>query len=159
MNDKGQALAEFLNALVKRSDLQPKPDGTTFCNIASQFVAQFFGCKDFNDSILAEAMIEFMEANPDRWKAVDGEPAASFALAGCLVFAAMTAEDLGEAHAHIAAVYPAQTQFSGSLRKTVPMLANCGKTNGIMRASQAFPVAKGEPKYYSWCGINSSNTL
>jgi len=49
------------------------------------------------------------------------------------------------AHGHVAVVYPAPVQRSGSWNKMVPMLANIGKTNGLMRTSQAFPV---EPDYF-----------
>jgi hypothetical protein len=49
------------------------------------------------------------------------------------------------AHGHVAVVYPAPMQRSGSWNKTVPMLANIGKKNGLMRASQAFPL---EPDYF-----------
>jgi len=49
------------------------------------------------------------------------------------------------AHGHVSVVYPAPMQRSGSWNKMVPMLANIGKTNGLMRTSQAFPV---EPDYF-----------
>ncbi len=48
-------------------------------------------------------------------------------------------------HGHVASVHPAPIQYSASWDKKVPMVANVGAKNGLMRASQAFPV---EPDYF-----------
>jgi len=74
--------------------------------------------------------------------------AAAHALGGGLAFAAMSSGQLGEAHGHITAIFPAPMQFSGSLNKNVCMVANVGKQNGEEKVSQAFPVALGEPDYF-----------
>ncbi len=148
-------LKDYLQALTQEPDLQPTmEDGVlvTRCNLGARKAAEFLGCLEFSDkNLMADDMVKIMGQNASgKWQLVDGQTAATFAISDGLAFAAMTSEELGEAHGHIACVFPAPMQFSGSLNKEIPMIANVGKRNGIMKVSEAFPVAKGESHYWTW---------
>lgn len=124
--------------------------GVTHCNEGARRVAQALDCRDFDDeSLLADDMIAIMNSGGD-WKRVDGQDAADHALLGGLAFAALSSSRLGEAHGHIATIYPAEMEYSGSLARLVPMVANVGKQDQEEKVSAAFPVSKGEPDYFVW---------
>lgn len=124
--------------------------GITFCNEGARRVAQALGCPDFDDEgLLADDMCDIMAAG-GRWTRVEGGEATDHALSGGLAFAAMSSSRLGEAHGHIAAIYPAPMEYSGSLARLVPMVANVGKQDREEKVSAAFPVSKGEPDYFIW---------
>ena len=147
-----EKVKDFMLALVKAPELQPA-NGKTFCNIGSRRVAELFGCAQFGADDLADEMISLMEAGLayGPWtKTHFGEIAGKWARIGGLAFAAMDSKTLGEAHGHIAAVFPAPCELSPSLGHPVPFVANVGAKNGIMRVSEAFPVDKGEPEYFLW---------
>lgn len=126
----------------------------THCNQGARFVAQALGCHEFDDlNMDAEAMGRLMEANASgKWQKVGGAAATVNALRGRLGFAFMSAEKLKDAHAHIATIYPAPMEMSGSLTKEVPLAANIGKENVIGKVSKFFPVALGEPDYFVFIG-------
>ena len=153
--DRGQSLKDICESVVSDSDFAPS-GGKTHCNAASLLIAQTMGCAEFDHGIgeeplLADAMIGLMESNSSgKWKAVNGSQAAIHALGGGLAFAAKPSFALGDAHGHIAAIFPLGMQWSNSLKKDVPLVANVGRLNGILKVSQAFPVAKGEPSYFIW---------
>ena len=164
MTDKGQLLADACKRVVSDPKLAPQYDKktgkltATHCNRAALLVAQAMGCAEFDrpagsDPLLADKMIALMASNSSgRWRKVSGADATIHALGGGLAFAAKTSAELGAAHGHIAAVWPVGRQRSDSWRTDVPVLANVGKDNGMMRASKAFPVARGEPPYFAWDG-------
>lgn len=153
--DRGQLLADICESVVSDSDFKAA-GGKTYCNMAALLVAQTMGCKEFDhgvgeDPLLADAMIGLMESNGSgKWRRATGSEATIHALGGGLAFAAKASFALGADHGHIAAICPLGMQHSGSLKKDVPLVANCGRLNGIMKVSQAFPVAKGEPDYFIW---------
>jgi len=130
-------------------------DGETFCNVAAQFIARIMGCHDFDD-LMAEEIVKVMQSGTSKtdgmtWRQVDGKEASLWALGGGLGFAGMTKEELGEQHAHVAALAPKPMERSDSLDRLVPLVANVGKfPNAIERSSQAFPVSKGEAHYWLW---------
>jgi hypothetical protein len=143
--DENNHLKALCDAAVSAPEFQPK-DGVTHCNQAVRSIALGMGYTGFAPDELATHMIGFMAASPD-WEAVNMEHAAQFAQAGRMVVACM----VEQSHGHVAVLYPAPMQQSGSLGYEVPMIANVGKTNGVMRASQAFPVAQFPrwPIYYA----------
>ncbi len=145
-----EKLKDFLIDLTKDPSLQPE-NGKTFCNFGARRGAQLFQCSDFDaDDLTADAMIWILLGSTHWAKTSDGEIAAAFARSGNLCFAAMSSERLGEEHGHIAAVFPADTEFSPSLKINVPLIANVGAKNGIMKTSEAFPIEKGCPDYFLW---------
>lgn len=147
-----ETLKAACDAVLLDPALKPSPDGkVTHCNSAAQIVAKALGCDEFDDPkgapIMANAMHAVMKANASgKWKPADGRSATLHALDGGLAFAAI----VEEVHGHLAAIYPVGMQASGSLKKDVPMVANVGKTVGLMKVSGAFPVANGEPDYFVW---------
>ncbi len=145
-------LKALLQQLTQDPELEPKADGTTFCNCFTRRVVQAFNCTEFDDkSLLADDMEQILRLNiSGKWEPCDGSTAANRAMIGGLVIAVKTSKELGEAHGHINVIYPAPMQFSGSLNTAIPMCANVGKRNGVMKISEAFPVAKGEPNYYTY---------
>lgn len=116
----------------------------TFCNRALWETAAEMGYPEIrNKKLSANQSIDAILADK-RWRSDTGERAAEHARMGGLAIAGVKAKK----HGHVATVYPAAMLFSGSLDKYVPVLANVGKRNGIMKASEAFPVADGEPEYF-----------
>jgi len=165
-----EALKSILDGIIVRPDLFPlySENGTlmtTYCNLAARLAAQACGLKDFDDaSLMADDMYKILSTiNDGRIKKVDGMTACTHAMIGALGFACASGPMLGEAHGHIAAIFPAPLQGSGSLGHSVPMLANVGRGNpaidlyknsaGILtrpnwvcKSSQAFPVSiAGQP--------------
>ncbi len=142
----------LLEATVKDPSLQPKLDGTTYCNIAVRRVALAFGCEEFYDGMLANDMCKHLAVSSNFGR-IDGETAAQQARVPSLVIAAHQYAE----HGHVAVVYPAAEMYmSPSLKKEVPFLANVGKKNGILPESVDFPVAHGESIYYLYCKDENS---
>lgn len=160
--DNGELLMDACNQVIHDLDLAPEKDPVTdkivktHCNAGALLVAQAMGCHEFDaaegaDPLLADELVWVMRTNASgKWTKVTGSEATIHALGGGLGFAAMTAAELGEAHGHIAAIYPVGMQMSGSLKKDVPMVANVGMDQGEEKVSKAFPVSKGEPDYFIW---------
>lgn len=145
-----EKVKDFMLALVKAPELQPA-NGVTYCNLGAKRVAEFFGCENFSaqnmtaDQMVLDMMIE------DVWTFTKfGEIASKWAQMGGLAFAGMSSSELGEEHGHIAPVFPGMPELSPSLGILVPQLANVGAKNGVMLASEAFPVAKWPLGYYLW---------
>lgn len=142
-----EALKAACDEVIADPALEPAA-GVTHCNEGARRVAHAMGYDGFDDeSLLADDMVAILNAGAP-WAKVDGAAAAAHAAAGGLAFAAMSSGQLGEAHGHIAAIYPAPMGFSGSLNKSVPMVANVGKQDREEKATEAFPIALGEPSYY-----------
>lgn len=157
-----ELLMDACNSVIHNPDLRPEIDPVsnkvikTHCNEGALIVAQALGCHEFDtppgaEPMMAQGMVELIVRNESgRWSLADGRQAAIWALSGGLCFAAMTAAELDEAHAHICAVFPAACQESGSLGRDVPMVANVGTCQEEEKSSQAFPISKGEALYYIW---------
>lgn len=174
--DRGRALAAFLDSLVKDPDLFPVYDNygkllKTFCNIGARRCSPGEDFHDFDGDILADEMGRIMVGNSSgKWKLVSGAEASLWAMQGGRAMAFMSSKELDSDHGHIARVYPKPMAISGSLKKPVPWVANIGKgdpgkpvvnmfnavekrvSNWVCKASQAFPVAKGEPRYFLYTG-------
>ena len=146
-------LKEILDTVRQQSDLIPVRglDGNvvkTFCNIALDRTLTLVGLPRMVNKLngwplCANDMIETMRNSPSMWTEVSGDTACARASQGIVVVAAQS-NDSG--HGHVAVVYPAPEQYSGSWAKNVPMLSNVGKENKVLKASQCF---RTEPKYYS----------
>ncbi len=132
---------------LKDPDFQPDK-GVTHCNQAVMFVARNMGCYELN-GYNADEQYQIMSTNASgHWQKVGGPDASIHALSDKLAIAALPSQALGETHGHVAACYPLGMQYSGSLKHDVPMVANVGKTVGVMKSSSAFPVADGEAEYF-----------
>jgi hypothetical protein len=142
-------------------------NGKTHCNAGALEAALEFDCHEFDvpegaEPMMADEMYEVMEKNESgRWMKVDGDQFAANALNNRLGYAALPSYRLHEAHGHIATGYPASDkrggvngdgqlgmEWSGSLQKDVPYVANVGKTDCEEKVSQAFPPIDGEPDYF-----------
>lgn len=135
-----QMLKQACDAILADNNLKQNAQGQTFCNIAVQRALSLMGALPPGGT--ANAMIDKMASS---WAQVTGEQAHALALDGQIVVAAQK----GAAHGHVALVYPAPMELSGSWNKHVPMLANVGKSSvsGLVRASRAF---RTEPAYYAY---------
>lgn len=147
-----EKLKSFLDALVKDTSLKQLADGTTFCNVGVSRVCGLFEygglsllIKGKPQPMMARQMITAICEKNSGWLVCEGKQAADYALRGGFAISFMSMAP--EPHDHVAVVYPAAMQASGSLGKFVPMVANIGKKNEIMKSSGAYPVAKGEAKY------------
>lgn len=112
-------------------------DGKTYCNVACRQISEGMGYAGISDKLLANDIITLL-STAENWKEVSVVHAHAHALLGGLAFVAVSEKP----HGHIAAVYPAPMQDSGSWGAKVPMLANVGKTNGVMKLSGVFRVAQ-----------------
>jgi hypothetical protein len=151
-----EKLKTFLDTLVKHPGYKQLEDGTTFCNEAVESVSHQFGVTEL-DNILASEIIALFEKTPARWLNVSGKQAADYARRGGFGVSGMKIYLLNPEgkltterakHDHVATVYPAEMKTSGSLGREVPMVANIGKKNGIMKSSEAYPVIQGECSYW-----------
>lgn len=121
-------------------------DGTTFCNIAADRIAEAFGYKALN-ALTADQIFNLMNNNPD-WVSVSIMDAQNLANQGSLVFAVASSQMLGQSHGHLCAVRPGKTVDSGKWGM-VPRVCNIGIENFIARAKKG-PLT-GLP-----CGVNES---
>lgn len=143
------------DAVMADPKLQPIKDQygdivTTFCNMGAMRIAFAMGCEELQ-GLTADQQHSAMTANQSgKWTRLDRVSVTAHALHGGLAFAAMSSKQLGEAHGHIAAIYPATMQMSGSLGHEVPVVANVGVQDVAEKESMAFPVAKGEPDYFAY---------
>jgi len=119
----------------------------TYCNLAVRKILGGIGLDLFyheakKRAMLANEMIDYMEGQRAKFaKLDDGTDAFLEAKQGIVVIAC----ERGSSHGHVAVVCPDPMALSGSWGKMVPMLANVGKKNGVMRASLCF---QEEPTYY-----------
>jgi hypothetical protein len=139
------------DAALANPAFQPK-NGVTHCNEAVNQVASAVGCLEFV-GLMADEIYQTMVTNASgKWAKLDGSDATIWALSNGLAIAAMPSQRLGEAHGHVAVIYPQGMEGSASLGHDVPLVANVGKTVGVMKSSGAFPVAKGEADYFTYAG-------
>lgn len=174
MTPQGQVLKIFLDDLVRDSTLFPAYDvggnlQKTFCNfgVLRQAPGEVF--EQFKDMMAEQMACAMRDDKTGIWKPCSGLDASNWALDGKRAIAAMTAEEMGEAHAHVARVYPAMMEMSGSLGRGVPLVANIGKgdpskdlyglpggaqtkPNWVCKSSQAFPIHSGEAHYFLFLG-------
>ena len=139
------------DAALSNPAFQPK-NGVTHCNQAVNQVASAVGCLEFV-GLMADEIYQTMVTNASgKWAKLGGSDATIWALSNGLAIAAMPSQRLGEAHGHVAVIYPQGMEGSASLGHDVPLVANVGKTVGVMKSSGAFPVAKGEADYFTYAG-------
>jgi hypothetical protein len=147
---KKEELESLLHDIVQDSDLfQDSADHHTHCNIAIARACEHFGYewpKDTSgDYPLANAMIQIMIENGDRWILDDSDRAVAHAMKGGL---AIAAKEYAE-HGHVASIAPRPMEMSGSLGHEVPIVANVGRgSSKFCKVSEAFPPAEGEPRYF-----------
>lgn len=150
-----EKLKAFLDALVKDTALKMKADGTTFCNVGVHRCAKLFAYLGFTkdnstEPLMAREMIALIKSQGSGWLICDARQAVDFVLRGGFGVSFMEFEP--EPHDHIATIYPAKMEPSGSLKCDVPLVANIGKKNAVMKSSGAYPVARGEARYAIYVG-------
>lgn len=154
-------LKEILDAVRKQPDLMPVVDKDghvvrTFCNVALDRILGLCGVprmvnKLNGQPLCANDMVEYMQNSTTVWSEVNGDVACARASQGILVVAAQHS-DTANGHGHVAAVYPAPQEHSGSWGKDVPMLNNIGRPNKKGEANQVWKASlcfRTEPKYFS----------
>lgn len=137
-------------------------EGITHCNSAAISIANAFGCHEL-DGLMADDQYKVMGKNlSGKWKNVVRHDAVIHALDNGLAFAILpsyrimdgidpeTDKPIYAKHGHLAAVAPIGMQWSGSLQHDVPLVYNVGRTVGLMKTSQAFPVMSGDPYFFIW---------
>lgn len=121
-------------------------DGKTFCNLGARFVAEEMGYFGLPANGLANDLIAFLSGAPG-WAEDTMERAHAAALKGGLAFVGL----VDHPHGHIAALAPEPMEPSGSWGEEVPLIFNVGKTNGMMRLSQAFKAAdRPSLRFFIW---------
>lgn len=108
-------------------------NGRTYCNRATNFIAQGMGYFFQFDS-LANDMVAHMANGPEWRLEHDLARIPGLAMRGALVIFGLQESP----HGHVCVAYPGPAQMSGSWGREVPCVANIGKKNGIMRLSEAF---------------------
>lgn len=112
----------------------------TYCNFAVRDICKAMGHDEWGGLTANKIHAKLLASK--EWRMVNGERASKAALDGRLAIAAATGKD----HGHVAICYPGPMQVSGKWAKSVPLVANVGKKNGVMGANWAFPV---EPDYFT----------
>lgn len=146
MKEKCERLKTVGNAVISDPKFVAR-DGLTFCNFALWEVAAEMGYEEFKaKQMTANQIVRHMESSRE-WRVIEsGEEASELAKRGDLVVAGRKYPK----HGHVAAVAPVERMlFSGSLNKYVPLVYNVGKKNGLMKVSECFPPAEGEPTYFA----------
>ena len=139
-------------AVMAKYPAQPLPGGgtETYCNWACRDAAQAYGCHDLDGKTANQLAAELPQLAalrlPYGWAEATGERAARHACRGGLAFAVKAYPR----HGHIALVAPSLPEWSGSWARAVPLVYNVGPQNGLVKVSKAFPVADGEPAYFTW---------
>lgn len=136
MDELVTKLKRICDAVVKAPTLQAK-DGFTYCNMAVQLICKHMGYDGF-EGLLANQIYEKCDTE---FKKVDPKWAAEFAATGGVAIAAVR----GSPHGHVAVVYPGPTTYSNKWKQEVPLVANVGKTNGVIGANWSF---REKPSYY-----------
>ena len=117
---------------VANPSFEPR-DGKTFCNFGARFIAEGMGFMGFPANILANEMIGFL-ATSSGWVEDSIARAHAHAARGGLAFVCLSEYP----HGHIAALYPAPMEDSGTWGGPVPMLANVGRKNGVVKMSAVY---------------------
>ncbi len=139
---EGERMADMerLRTLCDEAVLNPAfapKDGKTFCNFAARFIAEGTGFFGLPVNTLANDLIVILATHPEVQE--DSiERAHAHAIRGGLAFLALEEYP----HGHIPVVYPAPMEMSGTWGGLVPMLANVGRENGIMKASAVYRLEK-----------------
>ena len=103
---------------------QQRPDGTTWCNHAVDFVARLYGYNGFSGErwpLLANDMHRHM-VESDQWQEIALDEIKPYLLHGCLIVTA----SLGEENGHVCVPMPVPFEYSGNYRAEVPVYANVG---------------------------------
>jgi len=149
-------IKDVCDAALNDPSFKPKK-GTTYCNLAVDWIADQMGCTEF-DGLMADEIYQTMLTNKSgKWAKVDASDATIWALSNGLAIAGLPSQRLGEAHGHVCVIYAVSMEPSSSLGHDVPMVANVGKSVGVMRSSQAFPVEDPSGKsleadYFTYAG-------
>lgn len=122
----------------KDLDGDGSPD-ETYCNFAVRDIAEAMGLALFKG--LTANQIHAKLLTLPHCRQDTGDRARLHAEAGQLAIASQT----GQVHGHVAVVYPGPMSYSGKWGTSVPMVANVGRTNGVMGANFAF---KDQPTYF-----------
>ena len=77
---------------------------------------------------------ELCDLFAEKWEKVSPGNAVQIAMLGGIAVAAKKFTD----HGHVAIIYPVQMQHSETYCQNVPVVANVGKENRVMRVSEAF---------------------
>jgi hypothetical protein len=123
-------------------------ESVTHCNQAVDYIAYKMGCEWFKDKN-ANQIYDIMVRNFPKFVPVEFPLAAKEANKGKLVIAAQK----GKEHGHVAVLYPAEMEKSGTFGCMVPMVANVGLHNGVMRLSQGF---KKDPYPKCFCFVENT---
>lgn len=116
-----------------RPDLRPKPDGTTFCNVAVATVAAAMGCTQLEGKN-ADQIVAFLDTDPD-WSDVPMEKAQDMANQGSLLIAGLDSKALSQTHGHVVVIRPGKICYSGKWGAT-PRVLNIGAENFIARGQR-----------------------
>jgi len=132
------ATAVTKNPAFASKDITGDGKAETFCNWATQLIAEgFFGTDSLN-SLTANGIHAKISKE---WRKVKAEDAVNFAKSSFVLASQSNATGSG----HVATVLPLPMVMSGKWGRPAPQVANVGVKNGIMGANFAFSV---EPDYF-----------
>jgi len=138
---------EFCHMLVADPEMQAETTDAglkTKCNYALRKACiELLDYQGF-DGMMANAIIRAAKYSPGMWRMSTGEHARKAVIEGGFAFAGKEYPE----HGHVALIYPGPMMRSGSWDVDVPLVANVGRRNGVMKVSQAFPVSQGQPDYF-----------
>lgn len=127
---------KFCSKVVSNPAFQARGN-ETYCNFGLRLIAEArFNYDGFNN-LNANAICDKVAKE---WRKVSAEEAQRMSVTSMVI-----AAQKGTAHGHVAFVVPEPLVKSGKWNKSIPQVANVGKTNGIMGVNFAFAT---EPDYY-----------
>lgn len=127
------ALIDAILDVYDRRDLQPLPDGTTFCNLAVDSIAKAVGYTQLG-SKTADQIVAFLQESSD-WSEIPMVKAQDMANQGSLLIAGLDSTGLDQAHGHVCVIRPGKIVYSGKWGAT-PRCVNIGAENFIARAKK-----------------------
>lgn len=137
-------LKEACDTVLKQDDLKPRSINgklVTNCDEGVKRICDLMGHCHFDSEQNANMMIKMLSMKVGRL--IKMQEGFEMAMQGKVAILAVPASP----HGHVAVIYPAPKQMSGKWMKEVPMVANIGVENRIMKASEAF---RHEPFCYTF---------
>jgi hypothetical protein len=144
-------LAEAQDRVWVSGDFQPKETDAgemTYCNLAVSTVLGMMGCHAL-DHLTAGAMVLRMREHPD-WEMCRMQEAQMRVNQGSLIVAGLTANELGQTHAHVCTLTPGVVDFAGKWGVTTPVCMNLGRKGTCFRSKGVNWAFQIRPDFFVW---------
>ena len=125
-------LNQAQDVVFSNPDYQPKADGETFCNLATQDVLARLGYNALSGKT-ADEMYAFISTSPD-WLIKPISDAIALVQEGTILVAILPAIKLDQSHGHVNTLTTGLPDFSGKWNCKTPLCMNLGRLGTCFRA-------------------------